>query len=94
MGRNLNTSLRRKAAPMAQFDRLPPELRQWLAQAALPFSAKSALKLWQRSLRDSAGNTAAALAALAQAEARLLARDAARIWGADHPAARRTTCNL
>ena len=30
---------RRTQDPMAAYDRLPPELRGWLAQAALPWSA-------------------------------------------------------
>lgn len=35
---NLASSLRRRRrpCPIAQYDRLPPELRRWLAQAALP----------------------------------------------------------
>ena len=75
---------------MAYYDRLPPELRHWLASAALPWSAQSALRLWQRSLRESNGNQAAARAALARAEARMLARDATKIWGAAYPAAQTT----
>ncbi|MDP2085927.1 MAG: DUF6525 family protein [Gemmobacter sp.] len=88
MRRNLVTRLPRRAAgPMSAYDRLPPALRRWLAQAALPWSAASALRLWQRALRDT-GSEAAALSRLAAAEARLLARDAARIWGPGHPALR------
>ena len=42
---NLVTSLRRRrrSCPITQYDRLPPELRHWLAQAALPWSPVSAL---------------------------------------------------
>ncbi len=72
---------------MAQYDRLPPPLRAWLAQAALPWSPRSALRLWQRHLRDAGGDTARVCAALSATEARLIARDAARIWGAAHPVA-------
>ena len=91
MRRNLATRLpRRKAAPMAAFDRLPAALRHWLHQAALPWSAASALKLWQRALRDT-GSEAQALARLSATEARLIARDAARIWGDGHPAIRPDT---
>ncbi|WP_276617454.1 DUF6525 family protein [Qingshengfaniella alkalisoli] len=39
---------RRRANSMASFDGLPPELRRWLAQAALPWSAHSARRLWRR----------------------------------------------
>jgi hypothetical protein len=89
MRRNVVTSLRRRrAAPMAGFDRLPPALRRWLHGAALPWSAASALALWQRALAEG-GSEAAALARLDSAEARAVARDAARLWGPGHPAARR-----
>lgn len=88
MRSNLASSLkRRRFSPMALHDRLPRELRRWLAQAALPWSAQSALKLWQRALRDARGDTFAAQAALSRIEARLLARDAARVWGAHYPSA-------
>lgn len=91
MRRNLATRLpRRKAAPMAAYDSLPAPLRHWLAQAVLPWSAASALKLWQRALREQ-GCPRAALARLSATEARLIARDAARVWGPDHPAVRLDT---
>ncbi len=75
-GRNLRTGLRRRAreAPMAAYDRLPPDLRRWLAGAALPWSAASALRLWQRALRE-CGDTQGALARLDRAERATLARD-------------------
>ena len=48
--RNLGqTSLpkrRRARDPMRDYDRLPAPLRHWMAQAALPWSPKSCLKLW------------------------------------------------
>ncbi|WP_323040335.1 DUF6525 family protein [Gemmobacter sp.] len=88
MKRNLSTRLpRSKPATMRAFDRLPPRLRGWLHQAALPWSAASALALWQRALRET-GCEAAALARLSATEARLIARDAAAVWGAGHPAVR------
>lgn len=71
---------------MAQFDSLPPELRHWLAHAALPWSPQSALRHWQAALRQSRGSSEAARAHLSTLEARMLARDAALIWGATHPA--------
>lgn len=86
--RNTVSSLRRRHTPMRAFDALPVELRRWLHGAALPWSAASALRLWRRAMRQTGGDTAAARARLARAEARLLARDAARIWGVDHPAAK------
>lgn len=70
MRRNLATSLRRKARPdaMARYDRLPAELRLWLAGAALPWSASSALRLWQRALHETR-DPAAARQRLSAAEA-------------------------
>lgn len=72
---------------MAQFDRLPPDLRQWLATALLPWSVHSVLKHWNAALQRAQGNTDQARAALSQLEARCIARDAAHIWGKTHPAA-------
>ncbi len=88
-GRNVATTLRRRRAgrPMADYDVAPPELRAWLAAAALPWSAASARRLHARALRAAGGDRAAALAALEARAARLLARDAARVWGPAHPAA-------
>lgn len=86
---NLSTRLpRRKAAGMDAHDRLPPALRDWLCRAALPWSSASALRLWRRALAET-GDPAAARALLDRAEARMLARDAPRIWGPGHPAAHR-----
>lgn len=84
---NLVTSLRRRARatpPMAAHDRLPPEVRLWVAQAALPWSAASVARLWQKALRE-AESPESALARLTRAEARMLARDAARVWGEGYP---------
>ena len=54
--------------------------------APLPWSERSARKVWERALRDCRGDAAAALARLDRAEARLLARDSAQVWGAGYPA--------
>ncbi len=87
MGRNLATSLRRRVRgnPMQAYDRLPPELRHWLAGAALPWSARSVLRLWQRLARECAGDAGAMRRRMDLAEQRMLAKDAPRIWGAAHP---------
>ena len=80
--RNLNTALPRRArGGMREFDRLPPELRHWLHDAALPWSARSVARLWRRALREAGGDVAAARERLALAEQRTLARDAAKVWG-------------
>ncbi|MFN3992942.1 MAG: DUF6525 family protein [Tabrizicola flagellatus] len=73
-----------KADPMAAYDRLPAELRRWLAQAALPWSAASALRLWHRALRET-GCPRQALVRLTRAEARSLARDRVTVWGPAYP---------
>ena len=87
-GRNLQTSLRRRPSgdPMQAFDRLPAELRNWLCAARLPWSPRSAAKLWTRVLQRNDGDTIRALAALDRAEAKALARDARKLWGPEHPA--------
>ena len=89
---NLATSLRRRRrpCPIKQYDRLPPELRRWLAQAALPWSPASALRLWRKLLRETAGNTEAVWRRLDLVEARMLMRDTQRIWGLPPPAAAQT----
>ncbi len=69
---------------MAAYDRLPRDLRVWLAEAALPWSAASVLRLWERALRET-GCAQAARARLARAEAKALAREAARVWGQSYP---------
>jgi len=78
MRRNLRSGFRRRAR-VAQgldaYDRLPAPLRRWLAQAALPWSARSARRLWRRALAESDGDVARALARLDAAEARQLSRE-------------------
>jgi hypothetical protein len=66
---------RRTQDPMAAYDRLPPELRGWLAQAALPWSARSALRAWQRALQRFSGDTDAAKQHLSRCERSTLTRD-------------------
>lgn len=84
--RNLVSGLRRRrAVPMHRYDGLPPELRRWLQQAALPWSVSRAERIWARALRDCDGDAVAALARLERAQARALGRDAAATWGAGYP---------
>lgn len=89
MTRNLNTSLkgRSRTRPMDRYDRLPPELRTWLATAALPWSPHSVSRLWDRLLREARGDVAAVLARLDRAEQTMLARDCPQIWGDSYPMA-------
>jgi len=78
MNRNLGQcSLRRKRRsgdPMATYDDLPTPLRQWLSQAALPWSPASARRIWLKS-RAKGLSTEDTILSLSQAEARTLARD-------------------
>lgn len=87
MAGNLATSLRRRnrGQPMERYDRLPPELRAWLARAALPWSAQSVARIWSRALPEARGDVDAALRRLDQAERRMLAKDRPKIWGAGYP---------
>lgn len=74
----------RSGETMRGHDRLPPALRQWRAAAALPWSVKSCLRLWQGALRET-GSEAAALERLNRAEAATLRREARAVWGAGYP---------
>ncbi|NAZ37531.1 DUF6525 family protein [Rubellimicrobium sp. CFH 75288] len=88
MRRNLRTRLRRgrPGDAWASFDRLPPVLRAWIAGAAIPWCPRSVARLWAR-VQAEGGDETAWLDRLDRAEARLLARDAPRIWGEGHPCA-------
>ncbi|WP_108836166.1 DUF6525 family protein [Tateyamaria sp. Alg231-49] len=78
MNRNLGqSSLRRKRRsgdPMDAFDELPAPVRQWVAQAALPWSPASVHNIWSKS-RAKGLSAEEALRTLTHAEARTLARD-------------------
>lgn len=87
------TCLRVKARgrdPMRDYDRLPPELRAWLSQAVLPWRPASAHKLFVQALAQT-GDPVRAIDRLETAQRRLVAHDAAGIWGPDHPAAKGLT---
>lgn len=75
-GANLgDTRLRRRRRDgdaMAEFDRLPPPLRAWLAAAALPWSPRSAARAFARASARHGSDTAAVLAELGRLEARRL----------------------
>jgi hypothetical protein len=78
VSRNLGeTTLCRRARsddPMRAYDALPPELRRWMAGAALPWSPRSCARLWAKAGRK--GLTPdAATALLDTAERRTLTRD-------------------
>ena len=64
---------RRAEDPMRAFDSLPPVLRRWLSEAALPWSPASCRRIW-RAARARGESAEAALARLQRAEAQALAR--------------------
>lgn len=78
MRRNLGeTRLRtrkRTEDPMRAFDRLPPDLRTWLANAALPWRPRSVQRAYDRALART-GDPDRALAELDQMQHSKLARD-------------------
>lgn len=76
LGKSALRRKRRDGDPMAAYDRLPPQLRQWLSQAALPWSPTSARRIWSKS-RAKGLSPEEALLALSKAEAKTLQRDRA-----------------
>jgi hypothetical protein len=75
---------RRNENPMREFDRLPKELRIWLAAADLPWRAKSVRRSYDRALSQT-GDRKKALEELDRLQQRLVAKDAQKVWGPDHP---------
>jgi len=59
---------------MAAYDALPAPLRNWLSQAALPWSPASARRIWSKSLAKGL-TIEEILASLSKAEASTLTRD-------------------
>ena len=78
MTRNLGQSSlprkRRKGDPMDAFDGLPAPARQWVRQAALPWSPASVRRIWAKS-RAKGLSDDETLETLSRAEARTLARE-------------------
>lgn len=74
LGENKLRGRRRSRDPMRSYDALPTPLRQWLAQAALPWSPESARKIWNRA-QSKGFNPDEALALLARAESKTLASE-------------------
>lgn len=86
------TSLRRRRRtqnPMGDYDRLPRELRLWVASATLPWRAKSVRVAYEKALART-GSPDAALAELTRLQTALVAKDTARVWGYAHPEAQKS----
>ena len=62
---------------MQAYDALPQQLRQWLAQACLPWSPTSALKIWNRT--GGGSDPDAAIVRLNAVEQAMLQKDA-KVW--------------
>lgn len=74
MGASRLRRKRRARDPMDEFDGLPPLLRRWLSQAAMPWSPSSARRIWVKSLANGL-TPEETLMSLTEAEGRTLARD-------------------
>ena len=81
MGRNLgHTKLkkrRRRENPMQEYDRLPPLLRSWVSQAAMPWRPRSVRRAYDKALAET-GDAARALQELNRLEALQLSKEALR----------------
>lgn len=88
MTRNLGkTSLRRRRRandPMREFDHLPPALRAWVADASLPWRAGSVKAAFEKAL-ERTGDADMALQELDRIQSNLIAKDARKVWGHNHP---------
>ena len=78
---------RRTADKMGKFDRLSPELRLWLSSAMLPWRPKSVQRAYAKAYSKT-GDSADALGELDRLQKRLIAKDARKVWGSEHPDAR------
>lgn len=73
---------------MREYDRLPGELRVWLARAVLPWRPRSVHRAFRRALSRTR-DVAEAMRELDRIERTLVARDARKVWGAHYPDASR-----
>jgi len=76
---------RKSRHPMNDFDALPPELRKWVSEAMLPWSAHSVRKSFRKAIAKT-GDPQRALEELDALQTTLIAKDSRRIWGAEYPA--------
>ncbi|MEL6585646.1 MAG: DUF6525 family protein [Pseudomonadota bacterium] len=60
---------------MAAYDRLPPTLRAWLAEAKLPWAPGSARRAWRKAKWKAMGREAVALQIMDEIEAERLRQD-------------------
>ena len=75
---------RRNEDPMQDFDRLPAELRAWLASAVLPWRPRSVRRAFDRAVARTRDRSRA-LEELDRLQERLVAKDAGKVWGQNYP---------
>ena len=77
---------RRRQSPMREFDRLPAELRAWVAGAMLPWRPRTVQAAFDKAMART-GDPKLALSELNRIQRALVAKDAGQVWGKDHPQA-------
>jgi len=86
-GNRGTTSLKpkhRNEDPMREYDRLPAELRSWLAAAVLPWRPRSVRSAFERAFARTKDHSRA-LEELDQIQDRLIAKDVRVVWGPAYP---------
>ncbi|MDA9772588.1 DUF6525 family protein [Amylibacter sp.] len=84
LGRTSLKRKRRNENPLLDYDRLPRELRAWVANAELPWRPRSVLKAYERAFLKT-GDRNKAINELNYIQQRLVAKDAIVNWGKNHP---------
>ncbi len=82
-----NTTLRRRRRagnPMTEYDRLPRELRAWVAGAIMPWRAGSVEVAYRKALKRT-GSPDAAIRELDRIQGSMVAKDARKVWDGTHP---------
>jgi len=69
---------RKSRHPMNDFDALPPELRKWVSEAILPWSAHSVQKSFRKAIAKT-GDPQLALEELDRIQSQLIERDKSRL---------------
>jgi hypothetical protein len=69
---------------MREYDRLPRELRRWVAGAIMPWRAGSVEVAYKKALKRT-GSPQLALGELDRIQRSMVAKDARKVWGENHP---------
>ncbi|MEM8536569.1 MAG: DUF6525 family protein [Pseudomonadota bacterium] len=77
---------KRRDPGLRDYDALPPELRNWVASASLPWRARSVRAAFEKAVAKHGCRTAA-LQELDKIEKAMLAKDASAVWGGAYPSA-------